>query len=261
VVLRDCGSATEACLRVADTGLVVEDVTIRGAHSVGMFFDIRAKFSPASRNLTITEAGDVPIEMRAEAVASLPSGDYRSNGTDAIRVRWAAVSEHATWPNPGVPYALDEGLSIGSSIAPDSASLTLEPGVVLQMGVGTQVGVGNGGLRAVGTPAEPIVFTSATPGVAGSWVGIVLGGEAEAQLEYVEIRDAGAGPNGYAGAVRMSADPGGVLRNSIIRRSASCGIILFDLFGNPQWTDKYTDPAFGNAFVDVAGPPLCPSFP
>src|SRR6266511_3290376 len=260
VVLRDCGSTTEACVRVADTGFVVEDVTIRGAHSVGMFFDIGAKFSPASRNLTIAESGDVPIYLEARAVPSIPPGVYRFNATDAIRIHGAQISWHATWRNAGVPYLLADGLGIGSGLSPDSASLTLEPGVVVQMGAGTQVGVGNGALRALGTLTEPVLFTSATPGVAGSWVGLVLGGETKAQLEYVEIQDAGAGPNGYAGAVRMSADPGGVLRNSIIRRSASCGIALFDLFGNPRWTDNYTDPALGNAFIDVAGPLVCPSF-
>jgi len=261
VVLRDCGSATEACVQVGDTGLVVEDVTIRGARSVGMFLGVGAKLSPASRNLTITEAGDVPLDTRAEGVPSLPTGDYRFNATDAIRVRWAEVLQHATWPNPGVPYLLSEGLSISSIVSPDSASLTLAPGTVLEMGLGTQLSVGNGALRAVGTPTDPIVFTSVTPGVAGSWTGIALGGEARAQLEYVEIRDAGAGPDGYAGALRLSADPGGVLRNSTIRRSASCGIILFDLSGSPQWTDNYADPTFGNAFIDVSGPPLCPPFP
>jgi len=70
----------------------------------------------------------------------------------------------------------------------------------------------------------------------------------------VEIQDAGAGPGGFGGAVRMWIDPGGVLRNSTIRRSQSCGLILF---GGRPWAEDYTDPAFGNAFVDVAGPALC----
>jgi len=94
-----------------------------------------------------------------------------------------------------------------------------------------------------------------TPDIPGSWMGIGLGGtESHAQLEYVEIVDAGAGPSGYSGAVRLNYDPGGLLRNSVIRRSGGCGLILFN--GQP-WTDDYTDPAFGNSFVDLGGPERC----
>ena len=74
------------------------------------------------------------------------------------------------------------------------------------------------------------------------------------RLDHVIIADAGAGPAGFGAAIRLGADPGGVLRNTTIIRSASCGLIIGS---GETWTDDYTNPAFGNTFTDIAGPILC----
>ena len=251
--MRDCGLLTQACLEFngpaeADSGLIVQDLAIRSSRSAG----VRAggRFNPSSRNLTITESAGVPLEVAADVVPSIPPGDYRLNATNAIRVWNDAVWRSATWRDHGLPYLLPVGLVIGAMA--DRPTLTLEPGVILQMGIGTNLLIGEGALRAVGTGVDPILFTSATPDVAGSWGGIdaSMAVDAGTRLEYVEIHDAGA----YGGAMRMWVDPGGVLRNSTIRRSPHCGIIYL---GTQDWADDYTDPAFGNSFIDVDGPARC----
>lgn len=255
-LLQDC---TRACLRVSginetDTGIVVQDVTIRGADSAGVRLDIWGLFNPASRNLTITETAGVPIITGPEGLFTIPTGDYRFNGTDVIQIRGGTIWQTATLRNLGVPYRAPDGLLIDSSI--DPPTLTVDPGVTIQMGIGKYLTVGVGTLVAVGTATEPITFTSATPGVPGSWVGVELGADigVQTRLDQVEITDAGAGSSGFGGALRLRADPGGVLRNSRIRRSPTCGVILF---GGQPWTDDYTDSSFGNEFIDVAGPLLC----
>jgi hypothetical protein len=255
VVMRDCGLAAPACLffngpEVTDTGLVVQDVAIRGAYSPGIRVGWGGLFNAASRNLAITEGASVPLETVADAVPSIPPGDYTLNAVNVIRVSGGDVWRDATWHNLGLPYQLPAGLVIGSIDVPPT--LTVEPGVTFEMGVGTNFLIGFGGtLHAVGTAADSILFTSATPGVPGSWGGVDLAPEAMAgtRLRYVEIRDAGA----YGGAMRLGVDPGGLLWNSTIRRSPSCGLMLLA----PAWTDDYTAPAFGNAFVDVDGPSRC----
>ena len=244
-----------ACLRVwggvgAGTSVLVDAVTIVGSRSRGVHLLAAARFDQASRNLTVTGSAGVPIELPTAAVPSLPSGDYRLNSDDAIRLFGSGVTGTVTWPNHGLRYLAPEGLGI-------TGTLTLAPGVALQMGVSTFITIGGGGaLRALGTESQPIRFTSATPGVPGSWVGIQLEspGVDATRLEYVEIDDAGAGDIGSAGALRLWVDPGGVIRHTTIRRSATCGVVLYN--GN-EWTDDYTDPAFGNVFVDLAGPALC----
>jgi hypothetical protein len=262
VELRQCGgtppgAGPQACVGLFGgagngTRLHVENVTIRDAAYTGFNLTALARFDSTSANLTIIGSGDVPIVLPADAIASLPDGDYRFNGVDGIRIgNNSGVSESATWPNLSIPYLLPGGLVVGGGNDP---VLTLEPGVVLEMGVSTRLDIG-GALVAIGTVAEPIIFHSATAGVAGSWVGLELGLTADnrTKLDHVEIRDAGAGQFGTDGAVRFQYDPGGVLRNTTIVGSPSCGIMLFS--GN--WFEDYTNPAFGNSFVGIAGPVRC----
>jgi hypothetical protein len=260
VVLQDCGGSEgypwNACLRFGpegggDSGLVVQDVVVRGSRTIGVTMAPGARFSSTSRNLTITQSATYPLGVHPGNIPSIPDGDYRFNGIDAIDVIGSGIgSDSATWRNLGVPYRFRDGLGVG-------AILVLEPGVTIEVGLGMLVGAGFGNLVAVGTPADPIVFRSVTPGVPGSWLGIELGGATlgpGTRLEHVVIADAGAGSPGYAGAIRLTSDPGGLLRNSTILRSSSCGLVMFN--GQP-WTDDYTDPAFGNTFVQVAGPLRC----
>ncbi len=259
VTLRDCGLGVPACLSFqgvggVDTGLVVQDLTVENSYSAGVSVDIGSFFHPTSSNLTIRGSANVPLSVRTLAVPSIPNGTYTGNASDAIRVRDGNVQVSGTWRNLGIPYLAPDGVGI-NTIGYDPPTLTIEPGVTVLFGVAKTLGIGSGTLFAVGTPAQHIVFGSMTPGIPGSWIGIGLGGaESHAQLEYVEIVDAGAGPSGYSGAVRLNFDPGGLLRNSTIRRSGGCGLILFN--GQP-WTDDYTDPAFGNSFVDLDGPARC----
>jgi hypothetical protein len=259
VQLRDCGFSAGACLDVdafneTDAGILLEDVTIRGAASAGIRFGTWGHFRAGSHDITITQSGGVPIDLTPEGVTSIPPGYYTGNASDAIRVRGGLVWQSATWHDLGVPYLAPNGFSVSSISAP-GPTLTLDPGVAVRMGLGTVFHVDIGALQAVGTSARPITFSSVTPGTPGSWMGIELasGGDASLRLEYVDLADAGAGPAGFSGALRLQVDPGGVLRNSIIRRSPSCGVVLL----GGAWRDDYTAPAFGNTFVDVAGPARC----
>jgi hypothetical protein len=257
VVMQDCGVGQGACLVIGpqggfESGLLVQDVVIRGSHGTGVITEPGGRFDSASSNLTITQSAGYPLSMFMWTIPSVPSGDYRGNGIDAIRVGAGSIDESVTWKNLGVPYRTLDGFAIGSSTV--FPTLTLEPGVTIQVGLGKSIEVGRGALIAVGTPTDTIHFASVTPGVAGSWMGINLSGDGTMQLRYVDIADAGWGPIGYYGAVRFAADPGGVLRNSTVRRTLSCGLVVLN--GN-AWTDDYTAPAFGNVFLDIPGPLRC----
>jgi hypothetical protein len=259
VVLRDCGTSANACLAVGgsqgDSGLVVQDVTIENAYSTGVYMDF-ARFDTTSTGLTITGAGGVPLVISADAIPSIPSGSYSGNGVDAIRLRDDAVWRTITWRNLGIPYYAPFGVTV-SNVPGLPDTLVLASGVVVQFAVATRLSIGAGTLMAVGTPADSVVLASATPGVPGSWFGVdvgVSGWDRGSHLDYVDLRDAGAGPATYSGAVRLWKDLGGVLRHTTIRRSGDCAIILFNGF---PFTDDYADPAYGNAFVNNVGPTTC----
>jgi hypothetical protein len=250
VILRDCGTQ-QACLTFGpatgtDTGIVLQDVVIRGSRTTGMIIDGGGRFHPSSRNLTITESARWPLTIRTWALPTLPGGDYRGNGIDAIPVADALIGP-VVLRNLGVPYRFADGLSVDST-------LLIEPGVTIEVGVGKSIS-DFGNFVAVGTASAPIVFRSVTPGVPGSWMGFQLNSvTAGTRLEHVIIADAGAGPPGFAAAIRLGFDPGGLLRNSTIVRSASCALLLGS---GASWTDDYTDPTFGNTFTDIAGPIRC----
>jgi hypothetical protein len=250
VVLKDCGVESYGCLSLGGLctarGLVADHVTIQGSKSAGVWGGYCGKLDAASRNVTITGSASVPIEVSFDALDALPAGNYTGNGWDVVRVRGGAQTPHLR--NLGLPYALMGGSGGGPT-------LTIDPGVTIEVDTGKSFGVGLG-LVAQGTVAQPITFTSITPGVPGSWTGIEIGNPPDGvHLDHVIIADAGGGgPSPYWGAIRLAIDPGGVLTNSTIVRSSSCALVIAN--GN-SWTDDYTQPAFGNTFSAIAGPLRC----
>jgi hypothetical protein len=262
VVMRDCGNEVGACLSVlggAGTGsrVLVQDVTIRNSRSAGVALTAAARFEPGSTGLTITGSATVPVSLPPDAVASLPLGNYRGNSSDVVRLSGSGVAMSSTWRDVGVPYLALQGLTVGSFDS--DPVLTIESGVVLQLGSGARVVAGEnmpGSLVVNGTASAQVRFTSVAAGTPGSWMGVELGNHADnrTHFNYLEILDAGAGELPYAAAVRLQLDPGGVLRHTTVRRSQTCGVVLFN--GNP-WAEDYTDPSFGNTFEDLGGPPLC----
>jgi len=261
VVMQDCGIPQgypwSACLRFgpeggSDSGLVVQDVLIRGSRSAGVTLELGGRFHPSSHNLTITQSATYPLGLYARQIPFIPAGDYRFNAIDAIDVigDYGVGYDSVSWRNLGVPYRFRTGLGV-------DATLVLEPGVTIEVGVGMRVTAGFGNLVAVGTATDPVTFRSVTPGVPGSWMGIEMGAASPGpgtRFDHVVIADAGAGGAGYAGAVRLWSDPGALFRNTSIVRSSSCAFVLFN---GAAWTDDYTDPSFGNTFTEVAGPLRC----
>ncbi len=64
------------------------------------------------------------------------------------------INENTIWTESASPYLVTSNITLG-----DSATLTIEPGVVVKMGFRNTINV-NGTLLAVGTATQPIVFTS-----------------------------------------------------------------------------------------------------
>lgn len=260
-VLRNCGyerwSACIGSVEGAPARLRVEDVTVENSRGVGVYLAAGVAFDTGSVGLTIVGSqGSAGLAVPANEVPTVPAGTYSGNAGPGILVTDGSVTRSGVWRNRGLPYRVS-GIVIDDPVT--NPAVTLEPGVELQFAAGARIVVAGyaGALVAIGTAAQPIVFSSATPGVAGSWEGVVLGPRVDTRtrLEFVEIRDAGAGQANWAGALILWNDPGGLLRNSLVLRSPSCGMVLYG--AAPAWTDDYTAPAFNNTFTSVAGPMRC----
>lgn len=128
------------------------------------------------------------IKLSDSGTITGPTGTYRVCDLPA---RFTASS---TLPRvPGLVYALHDRVDVGTDLGPTfitgeaSVTLTIEPGVVVFGKAGTSwLGVNRGNkIQAVGSAAQPIVFTSrdnilglTTDDSQGQWGGVVLMGRA-----------------------------------------------------------------------------------
>jgi hypothetical protein len=248
------GSPTAAVLRT-------DNVRIEGSKGVGIYLDANGGFTNDSELLSITTSGARPIHTTMMALGSVPNGPLAGNAIDEILIIGPNPNVFAdmTVIKHGVPIRVPYGtMFVGPAFgATAPVTLTLEPGVELvfpRLGggaPGARVTFGTNGsapnnlvgvLHAMGTAADPIVFTSGEFQPApGDWVGIWLDTATGSRLDHVVIDYAGA-PNGIqstncrpittedAAALIVGdfADqyvpPSDLITNSTIRHSAGYGI-------------------------------------
>jgi hypothetical protein len=261
--------------------LTVDHLTVTGSSSNGLVLEDGAGFTSGSNALTVSGSALFPVSIWSRAAGTLPPGTYTGNRTDEILIPAnggpEVVAETMTLHNRGVPYRIGNSISAASlQVRPPPASpalvtLTIEAGTILRFKPGgvmlVQPGQGTGpalgALVALGTAAQPIVFTSASvdPGP-GDWLGIYFGlvPDPSNRMDNTRVEYAGGSsgagsascpiPDGGTpdGAIRIFGLPTGeFVTNTTIFASATNGI-------DRGWTsDTPTDFLNGNAFQAVAG--------
>jgi hypothetical protein len=219
---------------------------------------------------TVQDNGSYPIRVRANSVGQLSGNTYGGNAVEAIEVFDAAVNTTQTWLNEGIPYVVTADINVISNTV-----LTLAPGLVVRFapGVGLNIGAlvagADGGLFAVGTPADPIVLTSnQTTPAPGDWKGLNFAPntiDASTRLEYVVLEHGGAGANNSNIRMNNAAFP---IQHSAIRNSSGYGIhstastptVTFTsitgnaLYGIFNATSAITINAENNWWGDASGP-------
>jgi len=127
------------------------------------------------------------------------------NGIDAIVFGTGDLTGARVWKNLGIPYIM-----LGDQNIPGGATLTVEPGVEVRFGNFAGLWV-RGTLKAMGTAAQPITFTTVlTTPLPGAWRGLTVdASSASAQLDYVTIEYGGDGRPGnvyvyYGGQASIS---------------------------------------------------------
>ncbi|OJY23786.1 MAG: hypothetical protein BGO98_17740 [Myxococcales bacterium 68-20] len=187
----------------------LDHVTLSGSASVGLILREAGALTATSTDLTITGGANAPVRSWANLVGSIPSGRYTGNESDEILIDGMgsrdAIKQDMTLANRGVPYhVLGAEVLVGDTSAEGKpkATLTIEAGVTVRFAKGSRLAMdayktdkpATGALRAVGTEAQPIVFTSAeaTP-APGNWVGLTFKGTPDAnnRIEHAKIAYAG----------------------------------------------------------------------
>jgi hypothetical protein len=163
--------------------MTVKDTEFKHNLYAGIQITANSRLSENSGNIKISGTtagrygGGFPIITDLLGSHLIPNGSYTGNDIDAVRIAgiysYDIMTKSTTWRNVGVPY--DLGMSVTVE-GPSNPVLTIEPGVTTLWGPDTFLEIANsyqGGLKAVGTKDQPIVFTGNLKKQSG-WMGIEL---------------------------------------------------------------------------------------
>jgi hypothetical protein len=194
-----------SALDMEDLTASLVNVTVSGSEQAGIRLRSGAHLTPGSTGNVVTDC-DVPLYVTAAGLGSVQTAfaDLTGNHEDYVHIGTDnndPVDTSTTWGPLGVPYWVDDDIEIDGTDA-GAAVLTIEPGTSFYMADETALfvskGTGPGGLQAIGTAAEPIVFLPAESNTAGAWDGIGLYEDAvsaSCNLQYIEV--------GYGGGTQL----------------------------------------------------------
>lgn len=162
----------------------------------------------------------------------------------------SAFEENTTWKRINVPYRTFNG---GVSQIKANANLIIEPGTIIEMTAGSYINVTeNGGLKAVGTSASPIIIRGETA-AAGAWKGIKFDGtNVINEIAYAQISDAGEDPTNTKGAVYLWYEAKLNIHDVQFNDLLVCGVygrLLGGASSNPNFTSSNL--TFANTLCDV----------
>ncbi len=143
------------------------------------------------------------------------------------------ISTNTTWALSGSPFIVTSDITINSGV-----TLTVQPGVSVKVNQSKRILI-NGTLIAVGTAAEPIVFTSAqaTP-TAGYWRSLYFTAGSSGQLASVTVSYGGHDNawSGYANICVVDSSPS--LDHVTSAHSATSGIRVVGASASPTITNS-----------------------
>ena len=171
----------------------------------------------------------------ALALLLVPVG-IASNGTHVS----GTISANTTWTVAGSPYVIDGNLTVAAGV-----TLTVDPGVVVKFNGSLRAMFVNGTLKAVGTEAQPIVFTSiqddtvggdsngdgaATSPAPGQWYHIGITAGTASEFRYATVRYGGNGSANWGyGAISVSGVGTSVtIDHATITNNQRSGIKIFE---------------------------------
>jgi hypothetical protein len=221
----------------------LDHVTVRKTKGAGIAV---ARGSSVSQfeGVVIEDAGTYSIDAGSDVIGQLRP--FTSTPLEPVRVTSAngVITGSATWLNLGAPYEL--GLPPGTFV---QGAVTLSPGVELRLPPGGRLTVNAGGsLKALGTPGQKVLITSAKPTRGpGDWHWIYFAGTAATDNAFENtVIEYGGGAQDFA--VQVDANAQVAFTNVTIRKSAAGGLTCLEGSRLPKLS--------GVAFEDNATYPL-----
>jgi hypothetical protein len=247
----DGGQPALEILQVPTGRIALSDVVIDQTSSGGIEYLYEGGSFASYQNVALKATGAWSLHLQPELIQYL-SG----TGNQVASPIWIAggdVNTSVAWPKWSVPYEVR-----GDVYVRQSATLTLLPGTTLQFAPAKGLYVGysiyQGGLNAVGTSSEKIVFTAASAsGVQDYWKGIVFDDSAlTSKLGYCTMRYAGNPSLATSGVVEVDygiASSISITNTTFADNAGSNDIAITERFGGAaNHCLGYTSVASGNVF-------------
>lgn len=158
----------------------------------------------------IFEDNDAPVKIHPEHLGAINNtNDYTGNSKNFVFVESGSFDTPTTWKKVGVPYSVMNSSVYGYSDGIKVYNLlNIEPGVIIEFDAGTMLYIMElgGGIKAVGTTADPIIFTAVNK-VQNGWVGIYFNSAHPLnEIAFAEFHYSGkttGSLNKYKGTIRM----------------------------------------------------------
>lgn len=242
-----------AVIAYADSRLSMNNCTLRHSAEYGLNADYRNITLDLKNNVYTSNKS--PMRLRADLLGmASPSDRHTGNDEDKVvlNLYTASLSEPVTWKKIDVPYRTIVTSNPIPQLAINTA-LTIEPGVIVEMGQGAELRINeNGSMNAVGTENDPIIFRG-TVNQPGSW-GTIYFTHTQSplnRLHHMEIRNAGEGSN--KGAVYMWAKPTLSVQNVHFADIKTCAIYAAPGTSSPNTNLTTANLTYSNVGGEICG--------
>lgn len=184
----------------ANSKLSIDNSEISNSQTYGL--NAVYKGSVLSINNTKFKGNNSPVIIEPGYVDNINNtNDYLGNDNDFVYVNSGTFGV-TTWRKVNVPYTVLNSAGGGGGITAKKL-LTIEPGVKILFEASTRLKIdeGGGGIKAIGTVSDPIVFTGVNK-VPGGWDGIYFHSEHPLnEIAFAEFHYSG-GSTGH-GSIRL----------------------------------------------------------
>lgn len=216
----------------ADGALTLKNCNINNSETSGLNA-VYGNISLTLQNNIFTSNANPLLINTVYATRTSATDNYAGNDLDRVLLYNFSIEFQtpSVWKNINVPYRVTTlyGANVNAR-----GELTIEPGVIIEMSPGTFINIGeSGGLKMVGTPAEPIIIKGVTD-VPGAWKGINIDGTNPMnEIGYAQISNAGEDPSNNKGAVNLWYEAKLYIHDTQFKNLASCGVYGRLLSGQP----------------------------
>ncbi|MEN8230730.1 MAG: right-handed parallel beta-helix repeat-containing protein [Bacteroidota bacterium] len=212
-------------IHLEECEISIENTIIEGAANFGISLSENAKFLSFENNTFLNNTSN-PIRFYGAAVESIGNTSTFVGEKDIIIAgdEYFSPEQDITWYAQDVPYYIDGSINLSTKV-----NLTIEAGTVVELENNGSMNVGyfratSGSLTAIGTEAEPVVFTSAKDEKnRGDWSGLMISDNSVLEHCIIEYAGAKYTVSGYQRALQVQGS-GAVVNQCTIQECSRYGI-------------------------------------